>query len=362
MNYTIDALSYLIEIGSLTESSFEYVISDQFSDAKKIILVDENTNEYCLDYLLTNFTSLQNAEVILIPEGEENKTLDICSQIWETWSDYGVERGDLLINLGGGMITDLGGFLAAVYMRGIKYINIPTTLLAMIDASIGGKNGVDLGSCKNMIGSFYTPEAVYIDPVFLSSLSEGEWYNGFAEMLKHGLCNSEQHWKDCIQLVDVPNEMNTELMYASILIKNTIVIEDPFDKGLRKKLNFGHTIGHGLEGYFLDKDPISHGYAVALGMLAEAFISFKRNYLTLTEFTEIENIISNTYLPIDLSDADFSEICKLIQNDKKNKEGKIKCVLLVGIGQSVIDKEIQMEEVLFALEFLNRKFIESQGN
>jgi 3-dehydroquinate synthase len=360
MNYTIDALSYLIEIGSLTDSSFEFLINDQYLDSKKIILVDENTNEYCLDYLLTNFSSLQNAEVILIPEGEENKTLDICSQIWETWAEYGVERGDLLINLGGGVISDLGGFLASVYMRGISYINIPTTLLAMIDASIGGKNGVDLGNNKNMLGTFSVPEAVFIDPGFLSTLSEGEWYNGFAEMLKHGVCNSEQHWKDCIQLVDVPSEMNVELMYASILIKNTIVLEDPYDKGLRKKLNFGHTIGHGLEGYFLDKDPISHGYAVALGMLAEAFISFKRSYLTLSEFSEIENVISIFYLPIDLTEVDYSDICKIIQNDKKNKGGKVKCVLLIGIGQAVIDKEIETEEILSAIEFLNRKFLESK--
>jgi 3-dehydroquinate synthase len=358
MIYTIEAENYRIELGSLQESSFEEFMNENYFNSRKIILVDENTNEHCLEYLLTSFSFLSNAEVIVLPEGEENKVMDICLQVWETWSEYGFDRKDVLINLGGGVITDMGGFIASLYKRGIDFVNIPTTLLSMVDASIGGKTGVDLGSYKNQIGVFSNPKAVYIDPGFTRSLPEGEVYNGFAEMLKHGLALNESHWNEMASMNQIEDELNEEHIYASLLLKNAVVLEDPFESDLRKKLNFGHTIGHALEGYFLEKDPISHGYAVALGILAESYISFKRNYITLSEFQKIEEVLTKHYYPLDLSKENVNEIYQLMLNDKKNFNGEIKCVLLVAIGQSVINKTIEVDEIISALEYLNRLYLE----
>jgi 3-dehydroquinate synthase len=358
MIYTIQAENYRIELGSLQESSFEDFMNVNYLNSRKIILVDENTNEHCLEYLLTSFSFLSNAEVIVLPEGEENKVMDICFQVWETWSEYGFDRKDVLINLGGGVISDMGGFIASLYKRGIDFINIPTTLLAMVDASIGGKTGVDLGSYKNQIGVFANPKAVFIDPGFIHTLPEGEIYNGFAEMLKHGLALDENHWSEIISMSNLVEEINEEHIYVSLLLKNAIVLEDPFESDLRKKLNFGHTIGHALEGYFLEKDPISHGYAVALGILAESYISFQRNYLTLSEFKQIEEVLVTHYYPIDLSNENVNEIYQLMLNDKKNFNGEIKCVLLIAIGQSVINKTLEQSEIINALEYLNRLYLE----
>lgn len=358
MLFNVAASDYSIEIGSLLDSSFESLLTEKYSDSKKIIIVDENTNEFCLDFLITNFECLKKAEVILIPAGEENKLLDICAQVWLTWEEYKIGRSDVVINLGGGMITDLGGFMASLYMRGIDYINIPTSLLAMVDASVGGKTAVDHGGIKNLIGVFSNPKAVFIDPVFLTTLPEGEFYNGFAEMLKHGLIVSPTHWYELSALDDVQNEINEKHIYASIVIKNEIVHRDPFEKEERKKLNFGHTIGHALESYFLDKDPISHGYAVVLGILCESFISFKRNYITMDEFSEIERVIVKQYQLIDLSSEDYNEIIRFMLSDKKNRNNKIYGVLLIGIGESITNKEYTSNEISDSFDYLNRLYSE----
>lgn len=358
MLFTVDADGYSIEIGSLLDSSFEFLMTENYSDAKKIIVVDENTNEFCLDYLITNFDSLKEAEIILIPAGEENKLLDICAQVWLTWDEYKISRSDVVINLGGGMITDIGGFMASLYMRGIDFINIPTSLLSMVDASVGGKTGVDHGGVKNLIGVFSNPKSVFVDPLFLNTLPEGEFYSGFAEMLKHGLIVSPTHWHELSELNDVQQEINLEHIYSSIVIKNEIVNRDPFEKDERKKLNFGHTIGHALESYFLDKDPISHGYAVILGVLCESFISFKRNYITIEEFSEIERVIVKNYQLIDLSSEDYNEIIRFMKSDKKNRHNKILGVLLIGIGEAITNKEYSTDEISAAFDYLNRVYSE----
>lgn len=358
MLFTVDAEGYSIEIGSLLDSSFEFLMTENYSDSKKIIVVDENTNEFCLDYLITNFDSLKEAEIIMIPAGEENKLLDICAQVWLTWDEYKISRSDVVINLGGGMITDIGGFMASLYMRGIDFINIPTSLLSMVDASVGGKTGVDHGGVKNLIGIFSNPKAVFVDPVFLSTLPEGEFYSGFAEMLKHGLIVSPTHWHELSALNDVQQEISLSHIYSSIVIKNEIVQQDPFEKDQRKKLNFGHTIGHALESYFLDKDPISHGYAVILGVLCESFISFKRNYITMEEFSEIERVIVKNYQLIDLSSEDYNEIIRFMKSDKKNRHNKILGVLLIGIGEAITNKEYTMDEITAAFDYLNRVYSE----
>jgi 3-dehydroquinate synthase len=358
MLFNVDASGYFIEIGSLLDGSLETLMNNNYADSKKVIVVDENTNEFCLDFLITNFDCLKDAEVIMIPAGEENKLLDICAQVWLTLDEYKIGRSDVVINLGGGMITDLGGFMASLYMRGIDYINIPTSLLAMVDASVGGKTGVDHGGIKNLIGVFSSPKAVFIDPTFLSTLPEGEFYSGFAEMLKHGLIISPTHWSELSALNDVQLEINEKHIYASIVIKNEIVHQDPFEKDERKKLNFGHTIGHALESYFLDKDPISHGYAVILGVLCESFISFKRNYITMDEFSEIERVIVKNYQLLDLSSEDYSEIKRFMKSDKKNRNNKILGVLLIGIGEAIINQEYSDSEITDAFDYLNRLYAE----
>jgi 3-dehydroquinate synthase len=360
MSYTLKSTGYLIEINDLDASTFQDFMESNYINSRKIIIVDENTNEYCLEYLLTSFDFLREAEVILIPEGESSKVIDLCAQIWDTRTDYKIDLKDVVINLGGGIVSDIGGFTASVYKRGIDFINIPTSLLAMVDASVGGKTGVDLGKYKNQLGLFVDPKAVYIDPAFLQTLPVGEVYNGFAEMLKHGLIVNAKHWVDLSTLKEVEKELTTEHIYASLSIKNGIVLEDPFEGGLRKKLNFGHTIGHALEGYFVLKDPISHGYAVALGILAESFISFKKNFITLTELNEIERVLLSNYESIDLSNENVHEIYQLMLNDKKNEQQKILCVLLIGIGQSVINQEISELEILESLEYLNRLYQQDQ--
>ena len=362
MSYTLKSNGYLIEINELELSSFHDLMETKYATSRKIIIVDENTNEFCLEYLLTSFDFLREAEVILIPEGESSKVIDLCAQIWETWTDYQIDRKDVVLNLGGGIVTDIGGFAASIYKRGIDFINIPTSLLAMVDASIGGKTGVDLGKYKNQLGLFVDPKAVYIDPAFLQTLPVGEIYNGFAEMLKHGLIVHAKHWADLSSLKEVEKELTIEHIYTSLTIKNGIVLEDPFEGGLRKKLNFGHTIGHALEGYFITKDPISHGYAVALGILAESFISFKKNFITLSELNEIENVLVSNYESIDLSNENLHEIYQLMLNDKKNEQQKILCVLLIGIGESVINQEISEQEILESLEYLNRLYLEEHKN
>ena len=354
MSYTLKSNTYLIEIGDLEDSSFQDFMSRKYATSRKIIIVDENTNEYCLEYLLTSYDFLKDAEIILIPEGEDSKVLDLCAQIWDTWTDYQIERKDVVINLGGGVVSDVGGFVASIYKRGIDFVNVPTSLLAMVDASVGGKTGVDLGKYKNQLGVFADPQAVYIDMAFLQTLPIGEVYNGFAEMLKHGLIVNVKHWEELSVLKEVEQELTTEHIYTSLSIKNGIVLEDPFEGGLRKKLNFGHTIGHALEGHFAVKDPISHGYAVALGILAESFISFKKSFITLSELNEIERVMLSNYESIDLSDENLTDIYKLMLNDKKNEQQKILCVLLIGIGQSVINQEITEQEVIESLEYLNR--------
>ena len=354
MSYTIKSNTYLIEIGDLEDSSFQDFMEQKYVNSRKIIVVDENTNEYCLEYLLTSFDFLKEAEIILIPEGEDSKVLDLCAQIWDTWTDYHIERKDVVINLGGGIVSDVGGFAASIYKRGIDFINVPTTLLAMVDASIGGKTGVDLGKFKNQLGVFTDPQRVFVDLVFLQTLPVGEVYNGFAEMLKHGLIVNAKHWEELSVLNEVEQEITIEHIYTSLSIKNGIILEDPFESGLRKKLNFGHTIGHALEGHFAEKDPISHGYAVALGVLAESFISFKKNFITLSELNDIERVLLSNYECIDLSGENLNEIYQLMLNDKKNVQQKILCVLLIGIGECVIDQEISEQEIVESLEYLNR--------
>ena len=323
--------------------------------------MDENTHEKCLGYLLTNFEVLSEAEVIQLPIGEENKQLSIAYGAWEAMTEYGIDRYDVVINLGGGVITDMGGFIASCYKRGCDYINIPTTLLGMVDASIGGKTGVNLGHYKNQIGLFSKPVRSYIDFSFLETLPDREVKSGYAEMLKHGLINDEKLFYDVLgQMNKDFRSFEDDLIIRCIEVKNIIVAEDPKENGKRKKLNFGHTIGHALEGQFLTKKDLTHGHAIAIGMLMESFLSVKYGSLAKENYSKIENAILAHYSIPKFTDADIQQMIETMKNDKKNREQKILCCLLKDLGSCTYDNEINPKD--FVAVFMHFKNLQINLN
>jgi len=351
---TINTKDSVIEIGSVTEGSLTSVLQ-VYKNYNLIIIVDENTHDNCLEYMITSFPELERAEIILLPVGEENKVMEICFQVWQAFTEYGFGRKDLVINLGGGVVTDMGGFIASIYKRGLKFINIPTSLLGMVDAAIGGKTGIDLDRFKNQLGTFSHPTHIFIDPIFLQTLPEEEVFNGYAEMVKHALIKDVDLWEK-IRVIHSEEELTTiENIYTSVKIKTDIVDGDPTEKGERKILNFGHTIGHALESYFLDKTAISHGHAVALGMCAESFISFKRNWISKEVFKDIEATITASFPMISLNADEVSVVISLMYQDKKNESGKIFGSILKDVGLCSYDVELSEDEIgesLFHLSLL----------
>jgi 3-dehydroquinate synthase len=348
-----------IEIGNIETSSLESLLVNRYLNARKIILVDENTHDCCLEYLITTFPTLEEAEVMLLPVGEENKVMEVCFQVWEALSEYQITRNDLVINLGGGVVTDMGGFIASIYKRGLDFIHIPTSLLGMVDAAIGGKTGIDLGVLKNQLGVFQYPQAIFIDQRFLATLPENELVSGFAEMLKHALIADGDLWNvlkgtDFITLLNSPKF--SDFIAHSVALKVAIVAADPYEKGERKKLNFGHTIGHGIESVCLLEEPISHGHAVALGMIAESYLSYKLELIQERELVEITTTLSNYYDHVQLTDSAKKSVIELIQNDKKNDHTGVKCVLLKGIGEAQIDVHVSNERLLDALHYIDSVF------
>jgi 3-dehydroquinate synthase len=343
-----------IEIGQLEKSTFSDLLTGKYAHSRKVILVDENTHDHCLEFLITAFSGLEEAEVMLLPAGEENKVMEVCFQVWEALSEYQISRSDLIINLGGGVVTDMGGFIAAVFKRGVDFINIPTSLLGMVDAAIGGKTGVDLGPYKNQLGVFKQPTAVFIDPRFSASLPQDEWKNGFAELLKHALISDEKLWDELtkISFEELIGSKDWEKYIAqAVTIKSDIVGRDPMEKGERKLLNFGHTIGHGIEGFCLENEtPIAHGHGVALGMIAESYLSMKKGFLSEDALNQIVEQLKSRFEGIEI--ADKEAILKIIQNDKKNDSAGIKCVLLNKIGAASFDHVIADEEIIESLDYL----------
>ncbi len=348
----INANGYSIELGGIVQSSFSALLKEKYASAKIVIMVDENTHDNCLEYLITSFEELKEAEVMLLPAGEENKVMEVCFQVFEALSEYEVGRKDVVINLGGGVVTDMGGFIASVFKRGIDFINIPTTLLAMVDASIGGKTGIDLGPYKNQLGTFTNPKALFIDPSFLETLPSGELMNGYAEMLKHALIADVTYWEVLTSIKSLDELMEVSKIQTSIDIKNRIVTEDPKEANVRKKLNFGHTVGHALEGYFLDKEPISHGYAVGLGMLAESYIAYNRTVLNEDDWMDIERVLTSVFPKIEILEDEIEEIIALMKNDKKNYEGEIKGCILIKIGECQFDQAYGKKELEEAIRYL----------
>lgn len=328
------------------------VFLDELKPSKLLILVDENTHEYCLPTLLGNLETEIPFEIIEIEPGEELKTIDTAVQLWEILSEFEADRKSLLINLGGGVITDLGGFVGSTYKRGIKFINIPTTLLGMVDASIGGKTGIDHQFLKNIVGTFAEAEMVFCFPDFLKTLPFEELRSGFAEMLKHGLIADEKHWNDLIFIKELTPENIAPFIEASMKIKQNVVEKDFKEQNIRKTLNFGHTIGHAFESSFLQKGtPILHGEAVAMGIICETRLSFLENLISENTANQVITNILKFFPQQDIQQLKTEELLSLMKNDKKNSHGTIKFSLLTNIGSCNFDHSVSTEHVINALHF-----------
>lgn len=314
--------------------------------SKIFILVDENTHEHCLSIFLQKMQTSAETEVIEIEAGEEFKHIETCSGVWNALSELEADRKSLMINLGGGVVTDLGGFVASTFKRGISFINVPTTLLSMVDASVGGKTGVDLGNLKNQVGVIVQPEMVLIDSVYLKTLSAQEMRSGLAEILKHGLIADEAYWEKVSDISSLDLSDLDDIIKTSVAIKAEIVKIDPFEKSIRKKLNYGHTLGHAIESYCLtqpDRKKLMHGEAIAAGMILETYISAQLKGFSEEKLEEIATKFKNIYGKEEFSPEEIQQIKSLMKFDKKNERGNVNFVLLEDVGNAVIDVTVPDE-------------------
>jgi len=328
-----------------------WIEANQYS--KVFLLVDTNTHEYCLTNFLKNFATYLPIEVIEIPAGEEGKNIETCSQVWQAMSELKADRNSLLINLGGGVVTDLGGFVACTYRRGIDFVHFPTSLLAMVDASIGGKNGVDLGNLKNQVGVIQQPPKVFINPAYLNTLPTQQMKSGLAEMLKHGLIYNPTYWSKFEQMHQMDASVLEDLILESIEIKVSVVEADPTEKGIRKTLNFGHTLGHAIESYFLgdSKKQLLHGEAVAVGMILAAFLSVELVSMPISQLNRIVEVITRYFSKVSFTSEDIAKIIQLTKFDKKNRGDQVNFVLLEEIGKSKIDCVVPENAIQDAFQF-----------
>ncbi|WP_308263458.1 3-dehydroquinate synthase [Prevotella sp.] len=321
---------------------------------KIFILTDQTTHDMCLPKL-QNFLCLKGAQSIVIKAGDTNKTLDSLAEVWTALSQGGATRHSLMINLGGGMVTDLGGFAASTFKRCIDFINIPTTLLAMVDASVGGKTGINFGGLKNEIGVFSDSKFVIINTQFLDTLDHDNICSGYAEMLKHGLISDNKHWAELVGFnLAQPDLAQLQRMVAeSIKVKERIVTEDPHEHGIRKALNLGHTVGHALESFAMKHGrPVLHGYAVAYGMVCELYLSARKTGFPTDKMHQTVRFILDHYGRLPYTCDDYPELLELMRHDKKNTSGIINFTLLGGIGDIRINQTATKEEIEEALDFL----------
>ena len=322
--------------------------------SKIFLLADKHTNECCTPIVLSVLATDIPLEIIEIEAGETHKHIDTCTQVWYALSELGADRKSLLINIGGGVVTDLGGFVASTYMRGIPFINIPTSLLAMVDASVGGKTGVDLGALKNLVGVINNPQGVGIYPDFLATLPTEELRSGMAEMFKHGLISDEAYWHKMCHLSELTEAQLGSLIYESVIIKNEVVTQDPTEKGLRKTLNYGHTLGHAIESYCLqnpNRERLLHGEAIAIGMVLATYLSVKELGFSMDKCDQVKAVLGEYFKKQDFSYEEITDICQLMRFDKKNVGGNVHFVLLEAIGKPKIDCIVPYEEIYKAFEY-----------
>jgi 3-dehydroquinate synthase len=353
----IESLHYSIFFENSLYELDRFLSEKQYS--KIFILVDTNTEEHCLSVMQQTLSSSNTYDIIEIDPGEENKNIDFCIGIWKMLLDFGADRNSVLVNLGGGVVTDMGSFAASTFKRGIDFVQIPTTLLSQVDASVGGKTGIDMDEVKNIIGTFTQPKAVFIDTRFLQTLDEHQILSGFAEIIKHGLiCDADLFSR----LKNIqPQQVSKEIIYRSIELKNEVVKQDPYEKGLRKILNFGHTIGHAIESFSLknDKNPLLHGEAIAIGFICESYLSAKQNGLSEAELIEIVNILRNLYPAYSLDRSSYPALLEIMKSDKKNNSGMINCSLLTKIGHCSIDNYCSKDDLCESLDYYTSVYTRS---
>lgn len=319
----------------------------QLSFSKLAVLTDENTQSQCLPIVSSILP--EDTIFISVRSGEVQKNLETCTEIWSQMTDAALDRKALMLNLGGGVITDMGGFCASLYKRGIRFLNMPTTLLSQVDASVGGKLGVDFNGLKNHLGVFNEPETVIIAPEFLKTLPLAELRSGYAEILKHGLIRDKSYFNK-LKTTNWESQDWENLIIHSVGIKKAVVEADPKEAGLRKILNFGHTIGHAFESYFLDtKNHLLHGEAIALGMICEGFLSFEKIGFSFEELDQLTKTMIQIYGKVEFSVNELNPILDLCLQDKKNEGSSLLFSLLNSIGDCAYNIPVNRDEIREAI-------------
>ena len=327
------------------EQSLSQAIAECTYD-RLFVLTDETTHRLCLP-VVAGYSCMKPAERITIGATDANKTL------WSELQRLGATRHSLMVNLGGGMVTDLGGFAASTFKRGISYINIPTTLLSMVDASVGGKTGINFGGLKNEIGVFNNARSVILDTVFLKTMDEENLLSGYAEMLKHGLISNEPMWAELMRFSPLTSNLQplAKMVADSVAVKQRIVLEDPTEQGIRKALNLGHTAGHAFESLALERKPVLHGYAVAWGLIVELWLSCVKTGFPQDKMRQTVSFILEHYGRMTITCDDYPHLLELMHHDKKNTGSDINFTLLGGIGDIRINQTASEEEIKEALDF-----------
>ncbi|MFK5890931.1 MAG: 3-dehydroquinate synthase [Flavobacteriaceae bacterium] len=324
--------------------------------SKIFILSDTNTQKLCLPRLKEHLKTDKEIIYLVIPTGEKNKTIAQSTILWQKLCALKADRFSLLINLGGGIVTDLGGFVAATLKRGIRFINIPTTLLGMVDAAVGGKTGVNLGVLKNQIGCFANPSMLVIDTAYLETLPKRELKSGMAEIIKYGLSYDANLFNEILKNPSLNKAALESLIYRSVSIKNNVVLNDPTEKNIRKVLNFGHSLGHAVESYFLDskeKPNLTHGESVAIGMVAACYLSHHYCAFDLKEATAIKKFTHSYFGKVAIDKSDYPALLELLKHDKKAQKDVVKFVLITKIGQYKLECVVSETLMKEALDFYN---------
>lgn len=350
--YSITAGNCPVHLGAYALKHLQERVADEAAGARYFILGDDHTLEHCLPELLAHVPALNDAESIQVRHGESSKDIEVCRALWGHLAELAADRHAMVINLGGGVITDLGGFVAATYKRGVGFVNVPTSLMGMVDAAIGGKTAIDLNGVKNLVGAFAEPVSVHVHPPFLRTLGKRELLNGIAEMVKHGLVRDADHWNALRRAPLHDLEALSPLILRSATIKAEVVTEDPKETGPRKLLNFGHSIGHALEAFALESPGRSllHGEAVAIGMVCATWLSWRFGLLDRDRMNAVEENLLGLYPHFPLYASDHHRVIELMRNDKKNFGDEFRFTLLTDIGSARVDVPVNAAQVADALD------------